>query len=579
MADQDFSQLNILPENNPGVESLVDAAFINQYTPPGYENKQIGGYEQNLIDNQNKLNAPAEIGPQGMAALYPGIGQDINVGNYSGSIVGSNSIYVPTGDIMAIDPMLARRKAIDDAAKNRAAQLQSFNYIKPPQVTDKRFQQQITNRAETFHNEAWQEAVNKYGFENAATILKDPNSDLGRKYQMGLHNLEDLATNFNQHTDLLAQMRANIDAGKKTYLPETLKYLRDYEGMLGNFENGEVLSSQNLSQQYNKLQGHRAVEDYIQEPGFLKDIQGKISESFRVNDKGEYYDLRTNKKVDFDQPVREVARSLAETVFAPAIADGYTTEDFIFKAIKARKPNEQTLSGSINEKSTDAINRARETNVPSLSSNGVFVPYQNTEEGKGVVSINNYNNTGQVTFRALADYNMSVLGKKEPIYVRNAEGELSKIDFNGLNLDNIQIFDDNKKVKQIPGSSKVQLGEMTLLDDGTLVQKAKVARPKTITVKGKAGEGSKKVETFEVTDELILLQDEKGEGKSIISAIKSHMGKNTEAIKNYDEAVEKMENIRTKELGSKSSINQNKPKTVVQDGYTYTLNEETGQYE
>lgn len=599
MASLEELGINI-PANNPSMEALINAQFISQTTPPGYE--PINNYEQSLIDNQNILNSPAEIGAQGINALYPGIGQDINVGSTSTQTFGAGNVYVPTGDIMATDPMLARRKAIDDAAKQRASEIKPFNFIKPPQITDKRFQEQITSKAESFHNEAWQEAVNKFGPENAATILKDPNSELGRKYQMGLHNLEDLASNFNQHTDLLAQMRTNIDAGKKTYLPETMRYLKDYEGMLGDFENGEVLSSKNLNLQYNKLQGHRAVEDYIQEPGFLKDIQGKISESFRVNDKGEYYDLRTNKKVDFDEPVKQVAKSLAETVFAPAIADGYTTEDFIFKAIKARKPNEQTLTGSINEKSTDAIDRANETNVPSLSANGVFVPYQNTEEGKGVVSIKNWNNTGDVIFRSLADYNMSVLGGKSSIYVRGKDKELSKVDVNTLNLDNIQIFDDSKKVKQIPGSSKVQLGEMSLLDDGTLVQKAKVFRPKTILVDKDGNEiepfkivdGKKvvnkgsNIETFEVTDELILLQDNKGEGKSIISAVKSHMGKNTEAIKNYDEAVEKMENIRTKELGSKTSTsNTNKPlsesdfneewsklkkgeKLVGPDGKTYT---------
>jgi len=55
-------------------------------------------------------------------------------------------------------------------------------------------------------------------------------------------------------------------------------------------------------------------------------------------------------------------------------------------------------------------------------------------------------------------------------------GKVSEISFKGLKFDNVQ-FATESGSKTIPGGVYAELGEMTKLSDGRIVQKAKVAVP------------------------------------------------------------------------------------------------------
>lgn len=536
----DIQQVPIdLPVNNPTAESYMDVNQISTATPEGYVPSE---YEKEAMKALDAQYAPKEIGVQGQAALYPGLGHNINVGGYSGSIIGSGNIYVPGGDIMAIDPILARRKAIDDAAKLRAAELtKPFEYQKPKTFKDPRFQQKMDESVFKFQDEMIKQAKESYG-QNWRSMLKDQSTELGGKMVRGLNNFETIISN----TDAITNMVAAIDTGlkdKSIYLtPEQSKTYNEYKNMIGNFEDYDKLTKSDFEQLHSTLIGARDFNDYLNKSGILTKLEGEVSSSFGVNDKGEYYKLSTNEKTSYKDIIDELTKSLVGTTFSNEIANGTYTEAQIKEAIGARLKDQIKNTGSIQQKNEAAVGRANEEKVPELTS-GAVVEYGQGQEG--VTKTPRYDKNGNIlpgyenVYKTRADFNMKITGPKNDILVRNTKGELVKQNFNGLKLNDVVILDDYGNPKTLAGGHYVQLGEQSVLANGDVVQKVTIARPTTTTQK--VGDDEFSQQTFLIQDEYILLE-KGGKGTSMFTDIKTQM-KNKDAVNNYEKGYKKMQTI------------------------------------
>lgn len=400
--------LNAYP-NDATTESQLNTQIVGSTIPQGYEedytNAIIGAfnqqtqpvqpdpYTQSLLNAYNSQFTPAEIGPQGQAALYPGLGHNINVGTYGGSIVGSNPIFVPGGNIMAIDPMLARRKAIDDAARARAMSIKPFEPAVPYKLKEARFQEKFNQSFYNASNRMIDEAKKKYG-KDFGIVLGDENTPEGRKYIQTMANYEVLGRNHDQIVDLIANIDKGLQDKTIEYTPETLKLYNEFKTLTGNFENGDIFASGDLQSMYDKLQGHRSFEDYIQKDNFLKDFSGQVAQYLGVKDMDEYYKVATTETVKFDQSIDEAVESLASTVFAPEIAQGLYTKEYMKKAIRARLKDQIKQQGTITKKDQENIS-------------GVKIAEEGIKYGKdkpAKLNIFDYSDSGEI-LPTKTDYN------------------------------------------------------------------------------------------------------------------------------------------------------------------------------
>lgn len=537
----DIQQIPIdLPVNNPTAESYMDVNQISTATPEGYVPSE---YEKEAMKALDTQYAPREIGAQGQAALYPGLNEPVIKGYYSGSIVGNNPL-VAADDIMAIDPILARRKAIDDAAKLRAAELtKPFEYQKPKAFKDARYQEKLDKEVFDVQDEYIAQAKERYG-ANWRAMLKDQSTELGGKYIRTMHNFETIISNMDAVTDMVAKLDEGLK-DKSIYLtPQQKKVYDDYKKMTGNFKDYETFGKHDFEELHSILTGARDFNDYLNKSGVLNKLEAEISSSFRVNDKGEYYNLSTKETTSYKSMIDGLTKSFIETTFANEIANKVYTEAQIKEAIGARLKDQIKNTGSIQQKNEAAVGRANEEKVPELTS-GAVVEYGKGQEG--VTKTPRYDKNGNIlpgyenVYKTRADFNMNITGPKNNILVRNTKGELVTQNFNGIKLNDVVILDDKGQPKTLAGSHYVQLGEISVLDNGDVVQKVTMARP--TTTKQKVGEDEFSQQTFLIQDEYVLLE-KKGQGTSMFTNIKTQM-KNKDAINNYDKGYKKMQSIAT----------------------------------
>lgn len=504
-----FEDLNSLPQNNPSLSSTIDQSYISQITPKGYE--------ESLINAYNKSMQPEQIGAQGQASLYPGMGENINVGKYSGSIVGDNPIFVPTGNILALDPMLERKKALDMAARKRAAEIKPWERPKAPEFKDPYWNKQLYNVVEGGLNQVWQDAIKEYGPANARIVLQDPNTSYGQRVAKIMNNAEYLTKNVNEITDLVATIDKGLQE-KTIYLnPEKKKLYEAYKQKLSNFEDINTLQGSNLPELTRQLMGVRDLNDYLNTSKVMDKLEAEIKTTFGVSESDDYFKVVETQKKSWKPIIDKLSKELAETTFAGE----YTAEE-IAQNLGARLQDQVTKQGSIQQK-TEATRGAEEVgDVQDPNAEGVFTTY--TTSNKTLYGNN-----------VIASYNMSYSGEPKELVVIDEDGTPKKVSIRALDMTNIKVVQPDKKTKFIYGITRVQLGKVEKLEDGRIVQNAKVYKPKTI----KDEKTGRTTQTWEVSEELIEIKTKSGEGTNMYTQIKTQM-KNPKMKKNYEKGVKKL---------------------------------------
>lgn len=466
-----FDEINKLPENKPTLNNLIDQKFVQSTTPDGYE--------QELINSYNKQFEPKEIGAQGVNALYPGMNQPINVGTYSGSIVGNNPIFVPTGDILARDPILARRKAIDDAARARAADIKPYERSTAPTTVDPYYNKQVYSEFTAAQDDIIKRAQKQYG-KDFRIILEDKNTKLGKE-------MANLSANTNfmvKDIDAITNMISSMDKGlldKTIHLSKSQrKTYNEYKAKIGNFSDLTSLQEANLPEMHEKMRASIDLNDYFNNSGVMDDLQASVDQTYYTGDKGDYYESATNKKTSYSEIIKDLSKNLAEGTFADEIERGiYTLED-ISSGLSARLKDSNERSGNITKKSDKQIAKGEGTQINAWEENR---QEYNPEDPKSQIlfkydSEGNRIEGGDYALEVVEDYNMKHDGGVvTKINERLPEGKIQTQDFKGVSISGVEVYWDKGKEKVIPGNSLVSFKTMSRLKNGDIIIMADIAEP------------------------------------------------------------------------------------------------------
>lgn len=177
-------QATKLPGDGSAVSSVVSTK--GEVIKPSYE--QMGStqdVQQGVVDMYSKINQgipKAVVEKLGVQDYYPNVGKDIAVGTFSGSRIGSQTIYSGAGALLPMGLYDARKRALSEAAKEKKKQLDKFFDVIE---TAPQYSKAV--------NESWNSWLNenlaKYNFD-ADKFLSDPN--MRKEYAKRLSNAKDI---------------------------------------------------------------------------------------------------------------------------------------------------------------------------------------------------------------------------------------------------------------------------------------------------------------------------------------------------------------------------------------------------
>lgn len=182
-------------------------------------------YEKQVMGDADRY--AGAIGPQAASTYFPGATQNIQQGYYSGSMIGSNPIYAPSG-LYPYGLIDARQKALKDAADKKAAELEAFkNKIqgaKAPVTKHKAVQPQITEAFYTGLND-W---IDKSKKDNPNA---DPYKSLWANpdFHKWMQNLNDVAGYEDQAVEHVAEIEKASEKGDYALTPAIVKKLDEFK--------------------------------------------------------------------------------------------------------------------------------------------------------------------------------------------------------------------------------------------------------------------------------------------------------------------------------------------------------------
>jgi hypothetical protein len=177
-------QVKTVPGDGTTVSSVISTQ--GQNFRPSYE--QTGStqdVQQGVADMYAKINEgipKAVVEKLGIQDYYPNAGRDIAVGTFSGSRIGSQTIYSGAGALLPMGLYDARKRALKEAATEKKKQLDKFFDVIE---TAPQYSKAV--------NESWNNWLNdnlaKYNFD-ADKFLSDPN--MRKEYAKRLSNAKDI---------------------------------------------------------------------------------------------------------------------------------------------------------------------------------------------------------------------------------------------------------------------------------------------------------------------------------------------------------------------------------------------------
>ncbi len=231
-------------------EAITTVVGSTEPTRPAFDATATKDQIMNMMANQymqDKGNVPyAVVDKLGIQDYYPNVGRDIAVGTFSGSRIGSQTIYSGAGASLPMGLYDARKRALKDAAKSKQAELDKILAI--PDTTPQL-------------KEAFSEYALKVKYDDLARNGFDP-ARYGRDLEARKHDimLEATAKNLTYATkqaqDLLATTMPK-DGKPGAYMPEEQKKkLRNL--LTGVLEDPEKFFSgeENINKYYNEVKAY-----------------------------------------------------------------------------------------------------------------------------------------------------------------------------------------------------------------------------------------------------------------------------------------------------------------------------------
>lgn len=474
-------EVQLPPNSNPNTSSLT-VEDVQNVQVPGYKDASEGDiiaqnqqqanivgaqpdpYSQAVIDSYNAQFTPDAIGPQGSAALYPGMALPEQMGTYSGSIIGSNTLFAPGGNVTPVDPVLARRKAIEDAAKKRASSLAPFEAPKPFQLKDQAFQKSFNDAFFNFHNNAVKNAKEDYK-QDFGIVLKDPSTKEGGEYIQGMANFEYMQKNFDQITADIAAMEEALQDGTLNFTDEGLKAFNEYTQLLGDFGEGDIWRTKDLGKLRRDLQGFVSLEYKINDGNFLKNIMSEQTAwASNPNDAGEYYLMREGTKKSYDEAIQQVATQMEQDAdIRQAMRRGAYTRDDLVKSLKSRLKNQVTSEASMQQKSKANLDASftQEISPEGQTLDGARKDNNYTYNEDGTLNTSVAAKPGKVFFR----WDMNLTGGNKEISWKDGEGDPKTLNVKGIKLTQPTMLNGSEK-QQMEGDVVSTFSGFSVVDRG-----------------------------------------------------------------------------------------------------------------
>lgn len=298
----------ILPQNTPSFESRLSQSDIARVS----DDILAGEMADRELQRQMKMLYPDNPALEGLSSAdyMPGITDPILKGNVGGRVIGSQPIFVRSGAYIPYNVMDERKRALERVAKARAAAASSFQPPKIPLTKDPRFQQRVNDQFDSIYNSMVKEAQEKYG-DNAFLMLQNPNSSVGRKWAQAIDNLSVYAREVDQVTDLVSDIRKGQLSGEQVYSQETNGLVEDFFRLTGEFEGGKV--DVNIRKTLNDLQGSLSVDKAFKDYGILDKLNYSINQVVgNITESGDWASVRDKTTKTIKDQAKVLAKQLKD---------------------------------------------------------------------------------------------------------------------------------------------------------------------------------------------------------------------------------------------------------------------------
>ena len=276
-----------------------------------------------------------------------GVNDPILKGNVGGSIIGNQPVFVGGGDFLATDVINNRKKAIQDAATQRASEAQELLSRKPPIIKDQAFQSNLNDQFYGTYEGFIADAKDKFG-DKWDLALKDQTNPLGRQFVQSMDNFDFVAKASDQVTDAIAEVESDLKSGDQVFSDGTLDILDNYKSLQDQFANGDINGQISLREEFDKLQGFKGLDRVLKDDSI--DVKGTVTQFASILEDSDKFVTTTQKKTAYEDQLKTISKDIADNQMRDPVRKGLISEDQIFEHMKELYGYENIISKKIKTK-------------------------------------------------------------------------------------------------------------------------------------------------------------------------------------------------------------------------------------
>ena len=193
------------------------------------------GQQQETVQPFEDLSALSDTGVADITNddRYFGARQPIQRGTSKSGV----PIFVANQPLTPIGILDKKEKAVDEARRKRAARKAKFKLDEVERLKNANYQKSFDEGFVEMQNSYINEAKTLYG-DDWDLYLGSDESELGRRYKQSLSNFKTLKTQADAFTDRAADIKSRIEAGDASVSEKTADMVKEVEGAIGQFSEG-----------------------------------------------------------------------------------------------------------------------------------------------------------------------------------------------------------------------------------------------------------------------------------------------------------------------------------------------------
>ena len=261
----------------PVTANVMGNINANQTRPPYSSVTTKDQVEKDITDQYRNLDSSipqAVVEKLGVQDYYPEIGRDIAVGTFTGSRIGSQTIYSGAGGLLPQGLYDARKRALNDAAKAKQTALDKYySGIDIAAQFKPKFNETV--------NDAMDNLLYKKHGGNVSSFLADPSS------RREFSRLEAVAKNVNHYDAYATSVLKDAADNDKFINPEQVKIAQDIKRALVEDVDGVLSGKKDLSGLFAKAQVYQNIVpqlDKVLKEALDPNRMGEAPINFRTGD-------------------------------------------------------------------------------------------------------------------------------------------------------------------------------------------------------------------------------------------------------------------------------------------------------